>query len=320
MLVDGKWTKDWEPVQAEDEKGGFVRQASSFRHWVTSDGSAGPTGNRGFRAEPGRYHLYVSYGCPWACRALAVRKLRKLDDAISVSVVEPALTDFGWRFGDTLGSDEDPHLGAKFLHEHYTHSDPHYTGQVTVPVLWDKETSSIVNNESADILRMLNDAFREVGDAEVDLQPADLVDAIAAMNEKIYDTVNNGVYRAGFATTQQAYEEAVLELFETLDELERGLVQGGPYLLGDRLTESDIRLFVTLVRFDVAYHGIFKCNIRRIADYPQLSRHTAHVYALPGVAETVRLDHIKASYYSIRALNPSGIVPVGPVNLDFLAA
>ncbi|BAF88052.1 glutathione S-transferase [Azorhizobium caulinodans ORS 571] len=312
MLVDGKWTADWQPVQATDAKGGFVRQVSGFRSFVTPDGAPGPTGEGGFPAEAGRYHLYVALICPWASRTLIARKLKGLEDAISVSVVEPALTEEGWRFGDYPGADRDTLNGATFLHELYSRADAHYTGRATVPVLWDKVRGTIVNNESADILRMLNSGFGALARPDLDLYPADLRERIDELNARIYPRLNNGVYRAGFATTQGAYEEAFADVFGMLDELEVRLAAGGPYLFADRFTEADIRLFVTLVRFDAAYHGLFKCNLRMLKDYPALSDYLRRVLDLPGVRETVNIDHIKRGYYSIRALNPTGIVPVGP--------
>ena len=312
MLVDGKWTAEWHPVQATDKKGGFVRQTSGFRNWVTPDGSAGPTGEGGFKAEAGRYHLYVALICPWASRTLIGRKLKKLEDVISVSIVEPALSDEGWKFGDYPGSDRDGLNGFAYMHEAYTSADPHYTGRATVPVLWDKKTKTIVNNESADILRMLNSGFGDLADNEIDLYPEDLRDAIDALNDHIYPRLNNGVYRTGFATTQLAYEEAFADVFATLQELETRLASGGPFLFGDRLTETDVRLFVTLVRFDAAYYGLFKCNLRRIADYRALQAYMMRVLNIPGVRDTVNIDHIKRGYYSIKALNPTRIVPVGP--------
>lgn len=312
MLVDGKWAENWQPVQAKDEKGGFVRQVSGFRNWITPDGDAGPTGSSGFKAEAGRYHLYIALICPWASRTLIARKLKKLEQVISVSVVEPALTDQGWRFGDYPGADFDTINGATFLHEIYTKADPHYTGRATVPVLWDKQRRTIVNNESADILRILNSGFGPLADGSVDLYPAALRKDIDALNDQIYPRLNNGVYRAGFATTQQAYEEAFAEVFGMLDELERKLATQGPFLFGARLVETDIRLFVTLVRFDAAYHGLFKCNLRPLKDYARLSAWLKHILAVPGVRETVNIDHIKRGYYSIKAINPNGIVPLGP--------
>jgi len=307
MLKNGKWVADWQPVQAKDEKGGFVRQTSSFRNWITPDGSAGATGKGGFKAEPGRYHLYVALICPWASRTLIGRRLKELEDAISVSVVEPELSDQGWRFGDPAEAE-----GASYMHEIYTRADPTISGRATVPVLWDKKRGTIVNNESADILRMLNSGFGELTDENIDLYPVDLREKIDALNDRIYPSLNNGVYRTGFATTQVAYEEAFHDVFAMLNELEERLADGRKFLLGDRFTEADLRLFVTLVRFDVAYFGLFKCNLRRIADYPALSRYQARILAIPGVRDTVSIDHIKRGYYSIKALNPTDIVPLGP--------
>lgn len=312
MLVEGKWTADWHPVQASDAKGGFVRQVSGFRNWVTPDGSAGMTGEGGFKAEADRYHLYVALICPWASRTLIGRALKKLEDVISVSVVEPALSDQGWHFGDYPGSDRDTLNGADYLHQIYTSADAVYTGRATVPVLWDKERHTIVNNESADILRMLNSGFGVFADDTIDLYPEHLRVEIDALNERIYPRLNNGVYRAGFAITQNAYEEAFADVFGMLNELETRLESQGPYLFGDRLTEADVRLFVTLVRFDAAYNGLFKCNLRRLADYSRLSRYVKNILAIPGIRGTVNIDHIKRGYYSIKALNPNGIVPVGP--------
>jgi len=241
-----------------------------------------------------------------------VRKLKKLEPVIDISVVEPILTDQGWRFGDYPGSGPDPLFGAIYMHELYTMADPDFSGRATVPILWDKQRNTIVNNESADIIRMLNSAFDGFGDASVDLYPKGLRGEIDAVNARLYDGLNNGVYKAGFASSQQAYDEAVKGVFETLDAMEERLSDGRRYLFGDGLSESDIRLFVSLIRFDAAYHGIFKCNIRRITDYPALSAHTGRMFAIPGIDETVNFDHIKAGYYSIKALNPSGIVPAGP--------
>jgi glutathionyl-hydroquinone reductase len=311
MLVDGKWSGAWRPVQAADAQGGFVRQVSSFRNWITPDGEAGTTGDGGFRAEPGRYHLYAAFGCPWATRVLIARKLKRLEDAVSVAIVQPAMTDEGWRFGDYPGADRDTVNGATYLHEIYTRADPHFTGRATVPALWDRRRETIVNNESADILRMFNSGFGALADASIDLYPPDLSGAIDALNAEVYDSLNNGVYRAGFATTQLAYEEAFVGVFATLDMLERRL-ERGPYLMGERLTEADIRVFVTLARFDPAYHGLFKCNLRRVADHANLSAYLARMIALPAFRDTFNLDHIKHGYYSIKALNPFRIVPLGP--------
>jgi len=311
MLVNGKWTQDWQPVQAKDEKGGFVRQTSSFRNWVTPDGSAGPTGEGGFEASAGRYHLYVGYICPWASRTLIGRKLKGLEDAISLSVVEPALGKQGWRFGDYPGATEDHVNGATYMHEIYTRAASDFTGRATVPVLWDKQRQTIVNNESADILRMLNGGFGDLAKNPIDLYPTERRAEIDAFNDRIYPALNNGVYRAGFATTQIAYEEAFADVFSCLDWVEPQF-KGRPFLFADHPTESDIRLFVTLVRFDVAYHGIFKCNLRRLSDYANLRAFCRRMLDWPGVAETVNLDHIKRGYYSIESLNPTRIVPAGP--------
>jgi len=313
MLVNGKWVAKWDPVQAKDEKGGFVRQTSTFRNWVTPDGSAGPKGRAGFKAEAGRYHLYVALICPWASRTLMARKIKGLEEAITISIVEPELTDQGWRFA----TGADPVNGMTYMHEIYTKADPQVNGRATVPVLWDKATGTIVNNESADIVRILNTGFGTLAKGP-DLYPADLAADIDALNDAIYPALNNGVYRAGFATTQIAYEDAFRDVFATLDALEARLSDGRDWLLGDRFTETDIRAFVTLARFDAAYHGLFKCNLRRLADYPKLTAYTARIHRLPGIADTVSIDHIKRGYYSIKALNPNGIVPLGP-ELDWLA-
>lgn len=311
MLVNGKWTEDWQPVQAKDEKGGFVRQISSFRNWVTPDGRAGPTGDGGFKAEAGRYHLYVALICPWASRTLIGRKLKGLEEVISVSIVEPVLSKQGWQFGDYPGATNDAINGATYMHEIYTKADPVFTGRATVPVLWDKQKGTIVNNESSDILRMLNDGFGDLACNDIDLYPAGKREEIDSFNARIYPALNNGVYRTGFATTQIAYEEAFSEVFNCLDQLEIEL-EGKDFLFAIYPTESDIRLFVTLVRFDVAYHGLFKCNLRRLSDYANLQSFCRRMFDWPGVAETVNFDHIKRGYYSIKTLNPAGIVPLGP--------
>src|SRR5215472_4669322 len=285
MLVNGKWTADWHPAQSKDAKGGFVRQESQFRNWITDSGGPGPTGVDGFPAEAGRYHLYVALTCPWASRTLLVRKLKGLDDVISVSVVEPRMTDQGWRFGDYPGANRDALNAATYLHQIYTRADAVYSGRATVPVLWDKQRQTIVNNESSEIIRMLNGAFGKFSDSGLDLYPAELAAEIDALNEPIYRKLNNGVYRTGFATTQAAYEEAFHEVFEMLDELESRLA-GRTFLIGERFTETDVRTFVTLVRFDNAYHGAFKCNRQRIADYPNLTAYMARILAIPGVRDT----------------------------------
>ncbi len=318
MLVDGKWVANWQPVQKADDKGRFVRQVSSFRNWITPDGRPGPTGEGGFKAEAGRYRLYVALICPWASRTLIGRALKGLEGMIPVTVVNPMLTEQGWAFGGYPGADADPLFGATHMHEIYTRADPHFTGRATVPILWDMKRNVMVSNESADILRMVDTAFEALAPSALRLYPADLADGIDALNVRIYDGLNNGVYKAGFAGTQAAYDEAVEGVFATLDELEGRLT--GSYLFGERLTETDIRTFVTLIRFDAAYYGIFKTNHRQIADYPRLSAYMERILRLPGVANTVNLDHIKAGYYSIKALNPLGIVPAGPDHVARLLA
>ena len=318
LLIDGVWHDRWYDTEATG--GRFVRQDSAFRNWVTSDGRPGPTGSGGFAAEPGRYHLYVCLACPWAHRALIMRALKGLEDAISISAVHWLMAEKGWTFEEGPGVIPDPINNARHLYEVYLAADPRYSGRVTVPVLWDKKSGSIVNNESSEILRMLGTAFDEAGARPGDYYPEPLREEINALNERIYDRVNNGVYRAGFATTQDAYEEAVHPLFETLDWLEDRL-SSRRYLLGEALTEADIRLFTTLLRFDPVYHGHFKCNLRRIADYPALSRFTRDILALPGVASTVNMEHIKRHYYeSHRNINPTGIVPIGPADHPGTAA
>jgi glutathionyl-hydroquinone reductase len=311
MLVDGKWTADWQPLQAQDAQGRFLRQASQFRNWISPGGRRTSAGEHGFAAERGRYHLYVALTCPWASRTLMARKLKGLGAAISVAVVEPAMTDQGWRFGDYPGANRDYVNGATYLHEIYTKADATYTGRATVPLLWDKHRQTIVNNESADIVRMMNAGFGALAEDSLDLYPDDLGSEIDALNDRIYERLNNGVYRAGFATSQAAYQEAFWDVFGMLDALEDRL-KDRTFLFGDRLTETDVRLFVTLVRFDVAYHGLFKCNLRRVSDYPLLTKYLHRLWGLDKIAETVNIDHIKRGYYSIKALNPTGIVPVGP--------
>lgn len=306
MLVNGKWSEAWHPVQATDRQGGFVRQTSQFRHWISADGTTE------FAAEPDRYHLYVALICPWASRTLIARSLKGLEQVITVSVVEPQLGSAGWRFGDYPGAQRDTLNQAEYLHELYTRADAAFTGRATVPVLWDKKTQTIVNNESADILRMLNNGFGDLANDRLDLYPADLRTEIDALNETIYTRLNNGVYRTGFATTQVSYQQAFSDVFTQLDELEMLLKDGRTFVLGERLTETDIRLFVTLIRFDAAYYGLFKCNLRRLCDYPLLDRYLKSVLAVSGIRQTVNMDHIKQGYYSIKALNPNGIVPAGP--------
>jgi glutathionyl-hydroquinone reductase len=311
MLVNGKWTAEWQPLQAHDAQGRFLRQASQFRNWVSPGGRRTSAGEHRFAAEPGRYHLYVALTCPWASRTLMARKLKGLGAAISVAVLEPAMTDQGWRFGDYPGANRDDVNGATYLHEIYTKADANYTGRATVPLLWDKHRQTIVNNESADIVRMMNSGFGVLAEDSFDLYPDDLGSEIEALNDRIYERLNNGVYRAGFATSQPAYQEAFWDVFGMLDALEDRL-KDRTFLFGDRLTETDIRLFVTLVRFDVAYHGLFKCNLRRVSDYPLLTEYLHRLWSVDKIAETVNIDHIKRGYYSIKALNPTGIVPLGP--------
>ncbi|MGF0538761.1 glutathione S-transferase family protein [Agrobacterium sp. ES01] len=313
-LVDGKWQDIW--YDTKSTKGHFKRSESGFRNWLTADGEAGPSGTGGFKAESGRYHLYVSYACPWAHRTLIFRALKNLEDHISVSVVDPLMLENGWEFKKGNGATGDDLFNSDFLYEVYLRAEPAYSGRVTVPVLWDKKTNTIVSNESAEIIRMLNTAFNAITGNSDDYYPQELQAEIDEVNKRVYDTVNNGVYKAGFATTQEAYEEAVAPLFESLDWLEERLTSKR-YLLGERLTEADWRLFTTLIRFDAVYVGHFKCNIRRIADYPALSAYMRDLYKVKGVAETVHMDHIKNHYYrSHKTINPSGVVPVGP-ELDF---
>jgi glutathionyl-hydroquinone reductase len=315
FLVKGVWTD--ERYDTASNTGHFVRPTTRFRNWVTVDGRAGPSGEGGFAADTRRYHLYVSLACPWAHRTLIFRKLKRLEDVISVSVVEPYMGKEGWVFG-TSGVATDTVNGKAKLSEIYLLADPHFSGRVTVPVLWDKKTGTVVNNESAEIIRMFNSAFDAFTDVRTDYYPAGLRAQIDSINTVVYENVNNGVYRAGMATTQAAYEEAFLALFATLDELERRLAKQR-YLVGNTLTEADWRLFTTLVRFDAVYVGHFKCNLRRIADYPNLSNYLRELYQVPGVAETVSIDHIKRHYYSShRKINPTGIVPLGP-ELNFSA-
>jgi len=314
MLVQGKWEGDWQQRSRSNEGGRFIRESSTFRHWITPDGSAGPTGEGGFKAEPGRYHLYIALNCPWACRALIYRKLKKLDEVISLSVTAPEFTDQGYGFREYFGAVTDPLHNVRYVHQLYTHADSNFTGRPTVPVLWDKQTDTIVNNESVDIIRMFNHAFDAFGDPTVDFYPTELQTEIDALNDRVYDGLNNGVYRAAFASTQAAHEQAVTEVFECLDELESRL-NGRPYLVGERITETDWRVFVTLIRFDVAYHGLFKCNLRRLIEYPNLSQYLRRLYGVPGVSDTVDFEHIKKTYYSIEKLNPGGIVPLGPTQI-----
>ncbi len=313
LLVDGKWVDQWYDTKATG--GRFVRQESAFRNWLTPDGSPGPSGEGGFAAEPGRYHLYFAHACPWAHRTIIFRTLKGLEDMISVTSVDALMAGDGWTFGREDGSPADPINGASRLYEVYQAADNHYTGRVTVPVLWDKQRKTIVSNESAEIIRMLNSAFNAhlpADKAALDFYPEEYRAEIDEINTFVYDRINNGVYKSGFATTQDAYEEAVLRLFEGLDQVDARLGKRR-YLMGSTLTEADWRLFTTLVRFDAVYVGHFKCNIRRIADYPNLSGYVRELYQMPGVAQTVHFTPIKRHYYASHAtINPTGIVPLGP--------
>lgn len=310
LLVDGKWVDRW--YDTKESGGKFVRQDARWRDWVTADGKPAEGRKRGFKAETGRYHLYVSLACPWAHRTLIFRKLKKLEKVISVSIVHHFMGKDGWTFLAEDGATGDTLYGFDFLHQIYTKADPGYSGRVTVPVLWDRKEETIVSNESPEIIRMLNSAFDEWGEATLDFYPEALRAEIESVNALVYPAINNGVYRAGFATTQDAYEAAFGELFGALDQLETRLSKQR-YLAGNRITEADWRLFTTLVRFDPVYVGHFKCNLRRVADYPNLSNYLRDLYQTPGVAETVNLHHIKAHYYaSHTTINPTRIVPVGP--------
>lgn len=316
MLVNGVWQEKWQPVQSKDEQGRFIRQTSSFRNWITPDGSAGSTGVGGFKAEKGRYHLYVAYICPWASRTLMARELKGLRDFITVTVVNPKLSEQGWQFAGFPDSEPDALNSATYMHEIYTRVDPQFTGRATVPVLWDKKTRTIVNNESADIVKMFNSAFDGLVDASKkdtlpDLYPKALQADIDELNRYMYVNLNNGVYQAGFATTQEAYNEAYDNVFQALDTFETRLNDGRQYLFGDAFSESDIRLFVTLIRFDAAYYGLFKCDRNLIREMPNLYAYMQRIYNLDGISRTVNIEHIKAGYYSIKALNPNGIVPIG---------
>ena len=303
LLQNGQWVDQW--YDTDSSGGEFRRQDSRFRSWVTADGVAGPSGSEGFKAEPGRYHLYVSLACPWAHRTLIFRQLKDLQDLIGVTVVEPLMLANGWEL-------KDDQYGLEYLYQLYLKADSGYEGRVTVPVLWDKQEQTIVSNESAEIIRMFNTAFNGLTGNEKDYYPAALRGEIDAINERVYDSINNGVYRSGFATTQEAYEEAYHKLFDALDWVEQVLTRQR-YLAGDALTEADWRLFTTLIRFDAVYHGHFKTNRQRIADYPAMSNYLRELYQQPGVAETVNFTHIKQHYYgSHRTINPTQVVPLGP--------
>jgi putative glutathione S-transferase len=314
MLVDGKWRED----VSRTTNGRFIRPSSVFRNFVTADGGPGPTGEGGFAAEAGRYHLYVSHACPWAHRTMIFRELKELTNVVSVSIAEPLYGKTGWEFGTARGGTVDSANGKTALAEVYLMADPNYTGRVSVPTLWDKKRRTIVNNESSEIIRMLNSAFGALTNVHTDYYPAELRGEIDRINDLVYSTVNNGVYRAGFATSQEAYEEAARGIFETLDQLEERLSRRR-YLVGHQITEADWRLFTTLVRFDSVYYSHFKCNLRRIADYPNLWNYLRDLYQVPGIVGTVHMDHIKRHYYgSQRQVNPTGIVPIGPL-IDFTA-
>ncbi len=312
-LVEGVWRDVW--YDTKSTGGRFVRTDATFRNWITPDGENAPSG-KAFRAEAGRYHLYVSYACPWAHRTLIFRKLKGLEDMISLSVVNHFMGEHGWTFDEAEGVIPDPIFDAEFLHQIYTEADPKFSGRVTVPVLFDKKTRTIVSNESSEIIRMFNSAFDHLGAKPGDFYPEALRDEIDAVNERVYHAVNNGVYKSGFATTQEAYEEAVMALFDTLDWLEERLSRRR-YLVGEQITEADWRLFTTLLRFDSVYVGHFKTNLRRLVDYPNLWAYTRELYQTPGVRATVNMHHIKHHYYgSHGTINPSGVVPMGPV-IDF---
>ncbi|MGE8497546.1 MAG: glutathione S-transferase family protein [Pseudomonas sp.] len=309
LLIEGRWQDQWYNT-AKD--GRFQREEAQRRNWITADGAPGPSGEGGFKAEAGRYHLFVSPACPWAHRTLLLRQFKGLESLIDVSVVSWLMREDGWTFDTTTGSSGDALDGFEFLHQRYTADDTRYTGRVTVPLLWDKQRQRIVSNESAEIIRMFNSAFNGLTDNHLNFYPDALADEIDLLNQRIYPAVNNGVYRAGFATTQQAYEEAFDTLFAELDWLESRLGERR-YLTGDYLTEADWRLFTTLIRFDAVYHGHFKCNLKRIEDYPNLSNWLRELYQWPGAAQTVDMTHIKSHYYaSHRTINPTGVIPKGP--------
>lgn len=317
LLIDGVWHDKW--YDTKSTGGAFQRKDAQFRSWVTQDGSAGPSGSAGFKAESGRYHLYVSYACPWAHRALIFRNLKGLNAHIDVSAVHPDMLSDGWTFEtDAYGAQGDDLFGSEFARDIYTRADPTFTGRVTVPILWDKAQGTIVSNESSEIIRMFNSAFDVVTGNTDDYWPVELREAIAPVNDRIYDTLNNGVYKSGFATTQAAYDAAIHPLFDTLDWLEDRL-SSNRYLMGERITEADWRLFTTLVRFDPVYHLHFKCNRKRLIDYGNLWAYTRELYQWPGVAETVNMAHIVRHYhYSHETINPHRILPINP-DIDFAA-
>lgn len=316
LLIDGVWHDQW--YDTKSTGGRFVRAESVFRNWITADGTPGPTGLGGFKAEPGRYHLYISYACPWAHRTLIYWALKGLDGMIDISVVHWLMGEKGWTFErDSEGLVGDRLFQTDYLYEVYVKADPTYTGRVTVPILWDKETQTVVSNESSEIIRMLNNAFDGVGARPGDYYPENKRADIDALNVRIYDTVNNGVYRSGFATAQAAYEEAVRPLFDTLDMLDAALGKSR-FLTGDQPTEADWRLLPTLLRFDLVYHGHFKCNLRRLIDYPNLWPYTRDLYQWPGISGTCNFKHAKRHYYESHVnVNPTRVVPVGPLNIDW---
>lgn len=307
LLVDGKWHDQW--YDTHSNGGEFIRQDAQFRDIIETDGL-----QDGFQAEAGRYHLFVSLACPWAHRTLIFRKLKQLEEIIGVTIVKPEMLENGWEISDE--GDPSPVKGIQYLYELYTQQDPNYNGRVTVPVLWDKKTSTIVNNESSEIIRILNTAFNDFTEIKTDFYPEVMRTEIDEVNAFVYDTINNGVYKTGFATTQGAYEKHFRELFAALDDIEERLASKR-YLVGDTITEADWRLFTTLIRFDAVYFGHFKTNLKRIEDYPNLSNYLRDLYQQPGVRETVNFDHIKTHYYySHDMINPTRVVPVGPA-LDF---
>ncbi|MEQ9809282.1 glutathione S-transferase family protein [Streptococcus jiangjianxini] len=310
LLVDGKWKDKW--YDTKSTGGNFIRSKAQFRNWITADGSSGPTGKAGFKAESGRYHLYISFACPWASRALIMRRLKDLEDHISLSVVNPYMLENGWTFEEYPGVIPDSLFKSQYLYQVYLKADPNYSGRVTVPVLWDKKTQTIVSNESSDIIRMFNTAFNDITGNTDDYYPKEYQTAIDDINSLVYDKINNGVYKTGFATEQSVYEKELQNLFAGLDALESHL-ETQEWLVGDRMTEADIRLFTTLVRFDPVYFDHFKCNLKRLIDYPNLWQYTKRIYNLPGIADTVDFDHIKTHYYgSHKTINPNGIIPAGP--------
>ena len=317
LLIEGKWHDQWYDTKSTDGK--FVRKDSKFRNWITADGSAGPSGVGGFKAEANRYHLYISLACPWAHRTLIFRKLKKLENMISISVVDYYMGASGFTFKQNAGVISDPINDAQFMHQIYTEAESNFSGRVTVPVLWDINKNTIVSNESSEIIRMFNSAFDDIGAAKGDYYPENMRNDIDAINYKIYHAINNGVYKCGFASTQEAYEEPFNALFAELDNVE-AILDKNRYLTGPQITEADWRLFTTLIRFDAVYVGHFKCNKKRIADYPNMSNYLRELYQISGIADTVNMEHIKKHYYgSHDTINPHLVVPLGP-ELDFTAS